>query len=88
MGRTYGNSIMEKFINMMIIDYHSSDPQMHRFLFQPNICQKYQLIDNLNGIRRKVSHDTDDRFTGKDYEYYMAHVFDLINSLLEAFRED
>lgn len=88
MEHTYGNSIMEKFINMMIIEYHLSDARMHRFLFQPNINQKYQLIDKLNCIRKKVSHDTDDRFTGKDYEYYMAHVFDLINSLLEAFRED
>lgn len=88
LGRTYGNSIMEKFINMLIVEYHLSDPQMHKFLFQPNIAQKYQLIDNLNGIRRKVSHDTDDRFTNKDYEYYMAHVYELINSLLEAFRED
>lgn len=85
---TYGNSIMEKFINMMIIEYHLSDAQMHRFLFQPDIGQKYQLIDKLNGIRKKVSHDTDDRFTTKDYEYYMTHVYELINSLLEAYRED
>ena len=85
---TYGNSIMEKFINMMIIEYHLSNAQIHRFLFQPNISQKYQLIDKLNGIRKKVSHDTDDRFTTKDYEYYMANVYDLINSLLEVYRED
>ena len=65
-----------------------SDARMHRFLFQPNIGQKYQLIDKLNGIRKKVSHDTDDRFITKDYEYYMANVYDLINSLLEAYRED
>lgn len=88
LGHTYGNSIMEKFINMLIVEYHMSDARMHRFLFQPNIGQKYQLIDKLNGIRKKVSHDTDDRFITKDYEYYMANVYDLINSLLEAYRED
>ena len=73
---------------MLIVEYHMSDARMHRFLFQPNIGQKYQLIDKLNGIRKKVSHDTDDRFITKDYEYYMANVYDLINSLLEAYRED
>ncbi|MGN0441541.1 MAG: hypothetical protein ACI4FO_02435 [Acutalibacteraceae bacterium] len=86
--RTYGNSIMEKFINMLVIEYHLSDAKMHKFLSQPNLDQIYGLIDKLNRIRRKVSHDIDDRFTNEDYEFYMAHVFGLINSLLEAFRED
>ena len=85
---TYGNSIMEKFINMLIIEYHLRDTKMHRFLSLPDIDQRYRLIDKLNQIRRKVSHDTDDRFTNQDYEYYMANAFSLINSLLEAFRED
>ena len=85
---TYGNSIMEKFINMLIVEYHLSDTKMRRFLSLPNIDQRYRLIDKLNQIRRKVSHDTDDRFTNQDYEYYMVNAFSLINSLLEAFRED
>lgn len=88
MNKTYGNSIMEKFVNMLVIEYHLSDARMHRFLLQPDIEQKYNLIDKLNRIRRKVSHDTEDRFTKEDYDDYMAHVFGLINSLLEAFRED
>lgn len=46
------------------------------------------MIDKLNRIRRKVSHDTDDRFTNDDYKFYMANVFNMINDLLEAFRED
>ena len=86
--KTYGNSILEKFINMMVIEYHLSNEQMHRFLTQPGIDQKYKLIDKLNRIRRKVSHDTDERFTNEDYTFYMANVFGLINSLLGAFRED
>lgn len=86
--QTFGNSIMEKFINMLVVEYHLSNEQIHRFLMQPGIEQKYKLIDKLNRIRRKVSHDTDDRFTNEDYTFYMANVFGLINSLLEAFRED
>ena len=83
---TYGNSIMEKFINMLVIEYHLGDAQLHRFLIQGNIKQKYSLIDKLNRIRRKVSHDTDDKFTNEDYEFYMANVFGLVNSLLDGFR--
>lgn len=86
--RTYGNSIMEKFINMLVVEYHLSNTQIQGFLSQPNIDQKYILIDKLNRIRRKVSHDTDDRFTNEDYNFYRDNVFGLINSLLEAFRED
>ncbi len=88
LNKTYGNSIMEKFINMLVIEYHLNSVQIHRFLNQPDINGKYGLIDKLNRIRRKVSHDTDDRFTNDDYEFYMANVFDMINNLLEAFRED
>lgn len=85
---TYGNSIIEKFINILVIEYHLSSPKIHKFLSQPNLDQTYMLIDELNRIRRKVSHDTNDRFTNNDYEFYMTHVFDLINSLLKAFEED
>ena len=88
LNKTYGNSIMEKFINMLVIEYHLSSVQINRFLHQPDISGKYGMIDKLNHIRRKVSHDTDDRFTNDDYEFYMANVFGLINNLLEAFRED
>ena len=73
---------------MLVIEYYLSDEKMHKFLFQQNIDQKYRLIDKLNRVRRKVSHDTDDRFTKEDYDLYMANVFDLINRLLEAYRED
>ncbi len=88
LNKTYGNSIMEKFINMLVIEYHLSSEKINRFLNQLDIIGKYELIDKLNRIRRKVSHDTDDRFTCDDYEFYMANVFGMINNLLEAFRED
>ena len=79
---------MEKFINMLVIEYHFSNIHIKQFLHQPDIIGKYGMIDKLNRIRRKVSHDTDDRFTNDDYKFYMANVFNMINDLLEAFRED
>ena len=88
LNNTYGNSIVEKFINMLVIEYHLGSVQIKRFLHQPNIKEKYEMIDKLNRIRKKVSHDTDDRFTNNDYDFYMANVFGLIKNLLEAFRED
>ena len=88
MAQSHGFSIMEKLINMLIVEYHLSNAKMHRFLHQTNIEQKYNLIDKLNQVRRKVSHDTEDRFVNEDYDFYMANVFTLINSLLESFVED
>lgn len=85
---TFGNSTMEKFINMMVVDYHLGNKYIHRFLTQNDINQLYKTIDKLNQIRRKVSHDTDERFTDADYDYYMSNVFNLINNLLDAYRED
>ncbi len=85
---TYGNSIKEKFINMLIIDYYLSDVYIHRFLSQPNIRDKLQRIDILNRIRRKVAHDTNEGFTNKDYETYITNVFTMINELLDSFREE
>ena len=88
LSHTYGNSIMEKFINLFILDYYLSDIRVHKFLVQPDINQKYNVIDKLNRIRRKVSHNTDDRFSNEDYNYYIDNAFVLINNLLEAYRED
>lgn len=85
---TYGNSIMEKFINMLVVEYHLGNKAIKRFLKQPGIQDKYSEIDKLNRIRRKVSHDTNDRFSAEDYKYYMSHVFGLINLLIEALVED
>ncbi len=88
LNRTYGNSIVEKFINMLVVEYHLGDARMKKFLLQPNINQKYKLIDKLNKIRIKVSHDTGDKFSNTDYKEYTDNVFVLVNSLLEAYREE
>ena len=86
--KTYGHSIMEKFINMLVVDYYIEDERMHGFLTQSDINSKYQLIDKMNKIRRKVSHDTDERFSKEDYQFYISNVFKLINELLASLWED
>ena len=85
---THGNSILEKFINVVILNYYYGTSETRKFLSAKNIQQLYDLTDKLNQIRRKVSHDTNDRFEAKDYEFYMANVFKLVNGLLEAYKED
>lgn len=88
LSRTHGNSIVEKFINVVAVDYYIGTKESRRLLSNKNIQRLYELTDQLNKIRRKVSHDTDERFGSEDYEFYMSNVFVLINGLLEAFREE
>ena len=85
---TKGNSIVEKFINVMILNYYLGTAETKRFLSKSTAQRMYHLTDKLNRIRRKVSHDTDERFEPRDYDFYMANVFELINGLLEAYKED
>lgn len=88
LGRTHGNSIVEKFINVVAVDYYIGTKESRKLLSNTKIQRLYELTDQLNQIRRKVSHDTDERFGSRDYEFYMSNVFELINDLLEAFREE
>ena len=84
---TKGNSIVEKLFNVVVLNYYLGTPQSKALLSKPSSQRMYELADQLNQIRRKVSHDTEERFETKDYEFYMANVFTLINSLLEAHME-
>lgn len=88
MSTTKGNSIVEKFINVIVLNYYLGTAETKRFLSKSNAQRMYDLADKLNQIRRKVSHDTDERFEPRDYDFYMANVFELINGLLEAYKED
>lgn len=85
--RTRGNSTVEKFINVIALNYYIGTPETRSFLTSDNAREMYELTDKLNKIRHKVSHDTDEPFVAKDYEYYMANVFTLINGLLAAYKE-
>lgn len=88
MSTTKGNSIVEKFINVIVLNYYLGTTQTKKFLSKRNAQRMYDLAGKLNQIRKKVSHDTDERFEPRDYEFYMANVFELINSLFEAYKED
>lgn len=88
LGTTKGNSIIEKFINIVVINYYLGTPETDKLLNSKNIQDLYEYADELNQIRRKVSHDTDDKFEAWDYEKFMAKVFKLINWLLDVYRED
>lgn len=72
---------------MIVLNYYVGSLETKTFLSSKDAQKMYDLTDKLNKIRRKVSHDTDEPFEVKDYEYYMANVFTLINGLLEAYKE-
>lgn len=86
----HGNSVLEKFINMLVVSYYGVGAQtISRFLGQPDIDGKYHALFELNRIRNKVSHDnTDDPFTDRDYDIYMGHIFGMVNQLLKPFGEE
>ena len=85
--KTRGNSIVEKFVNVMVLNYYFGTEQA-KFLLSDDLAgEMYDLVDRLNRIRRKVSHDTEEKFTVKDYDDYTREVFSLINYLLSAFKE-
>lgn len=85
---TKGNSTLEKFINIAVINYYIGTEETDKLLNSGHIQEIYHDTDELNRIRRKVSHDTDDRFEAADYELFMSKVFRLIHWLLEVYRED
>ena len=85
---TKGNSTVEKFINLTVINYYIGTEETDKLFNSDHIMEIYDYTDDLNQIRRKVSHDTDDRFEARDYDLFMSKVFKLINWLLEIYRED
>jgi len=85
---TKGNSTIEKFVNIVVINYYLGTPETDKLLKSKNIKEIYDYADELNRIRRKVSHDTEDRFEPRDYDRFMSKVFKLINWILEVYRED
>lgn len=88
LGTTKGNSTVEKFINIVVLNYYVGTPETDKLLNSTYIQDLYDNTDALNRIRRKVSHDTDDRFEPRDYDKFMSKVFKLINWLLDVYREE
>ncbi len=84
---TNGNSIVEKFVNLFVINYYRSSKSIDNLLNRKDLLDLVKLIESLNLIRRKVAHITDDIFTTKDYDFFISNVFDLINGFLESLEE-
>ena len=85
--RSKGNSIIEKFINLVVVNYYIGTEETDRLLNSEYIKEFYNLSEELNQIRIKVSHKTADRFDERDYTFFMNNVFKMINWLLEAYCE-
>lgn len=81
---SFGNSISEKYINMLLFDFILGNTRMHDYLTMSESNDRLERLYELRDIRNKVSHDTDTPFTGSDYDYYMSNVFGTINDLATA----
>lgn len=87
LSNTFGNSVLEKYVNMLLVKYYLGEVRIDRYLTSIDTTITYRKLDQLNQIRRKVSHDTGIPFTSEDYDYYMANVFSVVNDLLSALME-
>lgn len=88
LGYTFGNSVIEKYINMLLVEYYLGEVRIHQYLSSIDATATYRTLDHLNQIRRKVSHDTGIPFVDEDYDNYMANVFNVVNDLLSALMEE
>lgn len=83
-----GNSFVEKFINIVFLNYYSGSIKTQKLLGNSDVQKLYDTIYNLSDIRNKVSHDTDDPFENKDYKFFITNYCDVVNELLAALEED
>jgi hypothetical protein len=81
---TFGNSIYEKLLNLIVFQFYQPSQQIRRFFQSDGIEEYIKTVERLNDIRNSASHAQDKSFTDADYEYYTNHVFDVANRLLEA----
>ena len=86
---TGGNSILEKFMNILTVRYFTGDryAPIDKFLNSDGLMEYYKLLIRLNQIRIKVTHDAEDRITGKDYDFYVGSVFNASARILNALED-
>jgi len=85
---TKGNSIYEKLLNLIVYQYYQPSPQIRRFFQSEGIEDYIKTVDEMNKIRNSAIHSISRPFTDKDYNYYIDHVYDVVNRLLEALKEE
>ena len=73
---------------MISAGYYTANKYVARLVCDEHVAEYIQIMDKINKIRRKVSHDTNSRFEEKDYEYFIQYVFPLVNGLLKPYVEE
>ncbi len=82
---TCGNSLLEKFINIIIVNYYSSSPVTKNLIHIEKIDEFVTTICNLNKIRNKAVHDHEEgEMTRNEYEYYIANIVNVANKVIDA----
>jgi hypothetical protein len=84
---TFGNSIMEKLLNIIAIHYYRTSPQISKFISHDNLSQLIKDCKTLNVIRNKTSHSGQQEFTKHDYDEYIGKVFNVTETILESIKE-
>jgi len=89
LGNTFGHSIYKKLINLIVFRYYQPSPEIKRFFQIEGIADYIKIVEKLNTIRNSASHDPSKKpLTNADYEYYIEHIFDVANRLLEALQKE
>jgi len=73
---------------LIVYQYYQPSPQIRKFFQIEGIRDYINTVYKLNGIRNSAIHSTDRPFTDQDYDYYIEHIFDVANRLLEALEEE
>lgn len=82
--RTNGNNVYPKIVNLLVVNFYSSNDRIGQFFDSLNGGEELDSIKRISDIRNKVSHDTENPFTSDDYDEYTAYVFHLIEKLSSA----
>jgi len=83
-----GNSIFEKLLNLIVIHYYKTTPQIRRFFEFEGIDKYIEIVDELNTVRNSAIHSTDRPFTDHDYDYYIDNVFHAAERILRSLKEE
>jgi hypothetical protein len=84
---TMGNSILEKFLNLILLRYYQPSKGILFFFEETEINSFCEKILKMNSIRNLISHDSDMSMSKEDYAYYIDNIFTLANILLQTLEE-
>jgi hypothetical protein len=81
-----GNSVIEKFVNVFIINYYYGEYSIKQLIESPTFPDTIDKLKKLNRIRNRASHsdDSSNEFTDADYEDYRSNVFAVANNIISV----